>query len=269
LSSIGSKKNYQFLTTADRRMLIEKNNSDITIGRQAKLLGLSRSGLYYQPIIDPNEILIKEAIDRIYTDYPFFGSRKMRFALQDYDKIFIGRDQVRRLMREMGIEAIYPEPKNLSEPQSATPKIPVIYWLIWILLGRIRFGVLISPISKLSAAGSIWSSSWIGFPAMSSLGRSRLLWKKNLFSKPTSERSRSPRRNIPIPIRAANTQPKNWSNCSRAKKSRSAWTGAGDAWIIFSREIVADGQIWKCLSDEIRKLRGSEKRIGKIFWFLQ
>jgi putative transposase len=114
------------LTTADRRALIEKNNSDITLGRQSELLGFSRSSLYYQPVIDPNEILIKEAIDRIYTNYPFLGSRKIRFALQDYDRIFIGRDQVRRLMREMGIEAIYPEPKNLSEPHPQHQKFPYL-----------------------------------------------------------------------------------------------------------------------------------------------
>jgi len=114
------------LTTAAKRSLADKNHPAISLGRQAKLLGLSRSGLYYQPTIDPNEILIKEAIDRIYTNYPFLGSRKMRFALRDYDKIFIGRDQVRRLMREMGIEAIYPEPKNLSEPHPQHRKFPYL-----------------------------------------------------------------------------------------------------------------------------------------------
>ena len=114
------------MTTADRRALIDKNHPDITLGRQSELLGFSRSSLYYQPVIDPNEILIKEAIDRIYTDYPFLGSRKMRFALRDYDKIFIGRDQARRLMREMGIEAIYPEPKNLSEPHPQHQKFPYL-----------------------------------------------------------------------------------------------------------------------------------------------
>jgi putative transposase len=114
------------LTTDAKRTLVDKNHHDISLGRQAELLGFSRSSLYYQPIIDPNEILIKEAIDRIYTEYPFMGSRRMRFALQDYEKIFIGRDQTRRLMREMGIEAIYPEPKNLSEPHPQHRKFPYL-----------------------------------------------------------------------------------------------------------------------------------------------
>lgn len=104
------------MTTADKRALIDRNNSGISLSRQSELLNMSRSGIYYQPIIDTEDILAMEAIDRIYTAYPFFGSRKMKFALRDYDKIFIGRDHVRRLMRQMGIEAIYPQKKGLSEP---------------------------------------------------------------------------------------------------------------------------------------------------------
>lgn len=104
------------MTAADKRTLIDRNNSSISLSRQSELLNMSRSSIYYQPIIDTEDILAMEAIDRVYTAYPFFGSRKMRFALVDYDNIFIGRDHVRRLMRRMGIEAIYPKKKGLSEP---------------------------------------------------------------------------------------------------------------------------------------------------------
>jgi len=104
------------LTIADKRALIDRNNFDLTVNRQTELLGLSRSSAYYRPVVNMEDILTMEAIDRIYTAYPFFGSRKMKFALSDYDRIFIGRDHVRRLMRQMGIEAIYPRRKGLSEP---------------------------------------------------------------------------------------------------------------------------------------------------------
>lgn len=114
------------MTTVDKRTLIEKNNPDLSLVRQAELLGISRSGVYYQPIINLEDILIKEAIDRIYTAYPFLGSRKMRWALQDYDNIFIGRGRTRRLMSEMGIEAIYPKQKNLSEPHPEHRKYPYL-----------------------------------------------------------------------------------------------------------------------------------------------
>jgi len=104
------------LTTADKKTLIDKNHSAISLTRQARLLNISRSSIYYQPVISEQDILIMEAIDRIYTAYPFLGSRKIRWALRDYDRIFIGRDHVRRLMREMGLEAIYPRRRNPSEP---------------------------------------------------------------------------------------------------------------------------------------------------------
>ena len=104
------------MTTADKRTLIDKNNFNINLSRQAELLNLSRSSIYYQPVVDSEDILAMEAIDRIYTAYPFLGSRKIKLALQDYDEIFIGRDHVRRLMRAMDIEAIYPRKKGLSEP---------------------------------------------------------------------------------------------------------------------------------------------------------
>lgn len=48
-------------------------------------------------------------IDEIYTELPFYGSRKIRFELRDQYSIFVCRDHVRRLMRCMGIEAIYPK----------------------------------------------------------------------------------------------------------------------------------------------------------------
>ena len=51
-----------------------------------------------------------QALDRLYTEYPFYGSRNMRLALSDDDGIRICRDHVRRLMREMGIAALYPKP---------------------------------------------------------------------------------------------------------------------------------------------------------------
>lgn len=114
------------MTIGDKRTLIDKNNLNITLGRQAELLDISRSSIYYQPIIDQEDILTMEAIDRIYTVHPFLGSRKIRFALQDYDQIFIGRDHIRRLMQLMGIEAIYPKKNNLSEPHPQHRKFPYL-----------------------------------------------------------------------------------------------------------------------------------------------
>jgi len=66
-------------------------------------------------MIPLKDILIMHDIDQIYTRRPFYGSRRIKDALNDDYKKVVGRDHVRRLMQAMGIEAIYPK-KNTSIP---------------------------------------------------------------------------------------------------------------------------------------------------------
>lgn len=81
---------------------------------QAKLLGVSRSSLYYQPVApSAEEIALKHRIDAIYTAYPFYGSRRITEQLRR-EEWQINRKAVQRHMREMGLEAICPGP-NLSK----------------------------------------------------------------------------------------------------------------------------------------------------------
>ncbi len=80
---------------------------------QVELLGISRASVYYQPRTPSGEeVAIKHRIDAIYTDHPYYGSRRMQFSLQQEQRT-ISRQTVQRYMREMGIAAIYPGP-NLS-----------------------------------------------------------------------------------------------------------------------------------------------------------
>jgi len=106
----GLKKNFPTLTHQDKVALIEKG--DLNLSQQANLLGISRSSLYYHPHPCPEDIEITHALDRLYTDYPFFGSRSMRWALKDYYGLKVCRERIQRLMREMGLQAIYPKPKT-------------------------------------------------------------------------------------------------------------------------------------------------------------
>ena len=85
------------------------------MSRQCELLGLPSSTYYYKPREPRKENLaIMQAIDRIFTKHPFFGSRRITDSLQD-EGLSAGRDKVRRLMSLMGIEAIYPKKRNLSK----------------------------------------------------------------------------------------------------------------------------------------------------------
>ena len=87
----------------------------LPIGRQARLLSLSRSSVYYLPRPVPAaDLAVMNRIDKLHLEYPFAGSRMMRDFLvrENFD---VGRLHVATLMRKMGIEAIYRRP-NTSKP---------------------------------------------------------------------------------------------------------------------------------------------------------
>jgi len=91
----------------------------LTVSRQAALLGLPRRSYYYDQADSTDaQILLKrdmDAIDTIYTDYPFYGSRRMQLELVDRYGIDIGRERIRKVMQLLGLEAIGPKP-NTSKP---------------------------------------------------------------------------------------------------------------------------------------------------------
>lgn len=107
------------LCTRDLVSAIEPNHPSLTVVRQAELLGLSRRSVYYDPTDNTaaNQLLKvhMDAVDAIYTDYPFYGSRRMRLELIDRFGIDIGRERIRTVMQRLGLEAIYPKP-NTSRP---------------------------------------------------------------------------------------------------------------------------------------------------------
>jgi putative transposase len=79
--------------------------------RQCELLGLPRSSFYYEPAGETAENLrLMRRIDETYTAHPFFGSRRMTAWLQGQEEA-VNRKRVQRLMRLMGLEAIYPKPR--------------------------------------------------------------------------------------------------------------------------------------------------------------
>jgi putative transposase len=83
----------------------------LSVRRQCELLGLNRSTLYYEAVPETQENLaLMRRIDQQYTDRPFFGSRRMTAWLVGQGEA-INRKRVQRLMRRMGLEAIYPKPK--------------------------------------------------------------------------------------------------------------------------------------------------------------
>jgi putative transposase len=86
----------------------------LSVRRQCVLLGLNRSTLYYEPAPEtPENLALMRLIDEEYTRHPFKGSRRMAVWLRQQKGQAVNRKRVQRLMRQMGLEAIYPKP-NLS-----------------------------------------------------------------------------------------------------------------------------------------------------------
>ena len=104
--------------------MIDKEEK-LPVMRQCRILDLNRSGVYYKPVpLNEADRELMRQIDEIHLLYPFYGSRKIRNELwsKGYDA---GRDRVRRLMRRMGIEALYVKPK-LSWINSKHVKYPYL-----------------------------------------------------------------------------------------------------------------------------------------------
>jgi putative transposase len=94
---------------------VEPGHPELSVRRQCDLLGVNRSGLYYQPVGEPEEnLMLMRLIDEQYTRRPFYGSRRLTAWLRQQGYA-VNRKRVARLMEVMGIEAIYPKPR-LSQP---------------------------------------------------------------------------------------------------------------------------------------------------------
>ena len=108
-----------------RKGLKDTKGREISVSRQCRYLGISRSTVYYKKRRMPQRDcgMMKE-MDKFYMEHPTSGVRTMRSRLNDMG-YSIGMKHVRRLMRQMGLEAIYPV-KSLSKPGKAVYKAPYL-----------------------------------------------------------------------------------------------------------------------------------------------
>jgi len=100
----------------ERRALIDRQNP-LPVTRQCRLLSLHRSTAYYQPqAVSDEDLALMRLIDEIHLKRPFLGARRIPGELRDRGWI-VNRKRVQRLMRVMGIRALYPKPRT-SAPGS-------------------------------------------------------------------------------------------------------------------------------------------------------
>jgi putative transposase len=113
------------MSSRERLSLVEGTGSALSLKRQAELLGLNRSRLYYVPVAaSPEELALKRRIDEIYTASPFYGVRRITAQLHR-EGIKVNHKAVARHMREVGIAGIAPSP-NLSKRNQAHMVYPYL-----------------------------------------------------------------------------------------------------------------------------------------------
>lgn len=177
--------------------MIDHANKEISIERQCGLVGLSRAGYYYEPKGEsPENLAIMRWIDEKYTDHPFYGVLRMTEWLRRDKKYAVNPKRVRRLMKLMGLYAIYPKPR-LSEPgqghkvypyllRNVTVTHPNHVWSVDITYIRLRGGfiylvAIIDWFSRFVVSWEISNSLESDF-CISALNRALIKAKPEIFN---------------------------------------------------------------------------------------
>jgi putative transposase len=192
--------------------------------RQAELLRLSRSSLYYEPQPVPvAELAIMRRIDELHLNYPFAGSRMLRDMLRA-EGVTIGRELVATLMRRMGIEAIYRRP-NTSKPAAGHKIYP--YLLRGLVVDRPNHVWAMDITYIPMARGFVYLAAVVDWAT-----RRVLSWRLSITMEVGSAsmrwRTRWPGTTSPrflTRIRAASLRARTSPACCWATASPSAWTG--------------------------------------------
>ena len=143
-----------------RRQMVDREHPKLSVVRQCSLLGISRSSVYFRPRdVDEYELKLMSLIDRQYLVRPYYGSRRMAIWLRTQGH-HVNRKRVQRLMRLMGIEAVYRRP-NTSKPSPQHKVYP--YLLRGVEINRVN-QVWASDITYIPMARgeSVLWSSWTG-----------------------------------------------------------------------------------------------------------
>lgn len=135
----------------------------LSLSCQARLLGISRGSLYYEPRpVSEADLKLMRRIDALHMDYPFAGSRMMKGLLRQ-EGFTAGRLLVATCMKRMGIEALYRKP-NTSKPTPGHNIYPYLLRQLAVTRPN-QSGRWILPISPWHAGSFIWSRLWTGTAA--------------------------------------------------------------------------------------------------------
>ena len=113
------------MSRGERKAMIVRHHLDLSLSRRCRLLSISRSSFYYTAKGEsPENLALMRLIDEQFLETPWYGSRQMARHLRR-EGVRVGRHRVRRLMRLMGLQAIYQAPRT-SAPHPAHRVYPYL-----------------------------------------------------------------------------------------------------------------------------------------------
>ena len=128
----------------------------LSIARQCELLDIPRSTFYHVPQpVSEDDLELMKLIDRCHTELPFYGSRRIKGWLKD-EGIAVNRKRIQRLMRTMGIMAVYPKQK-LSQPNPAHRVYPYLLRNLTIDRPNQVWAADITYLPKLMGTSGFWT----------------------------------------------------------------------------------------------------------------
>jgi putative transposase len=134
--------------------------SALSVSRQAKLLGISCSSVYYRPKPESQEELdLLKRLDELFTENPMYSGRRLQ-AMLKREGILVGRHRIRRLMRKLGLWAVGPKP-DTSKPHPEHKVCPYLLRGMEITQPN-QSGPPTSPTSGCGMASSTCARSWTG-----------------------------------------------------------------------------------------------------------
>lgn len=120
------------MSIEEKQAMIDVNHPTLSVRKQCQLIGLNRSNLYYKAKEEsPENIYLMRILDEEYTRHPFKGVRRMVVYLRECGH-WVNEKRTRRLLRLMGLEAIYPK-RNLSKSNTAHKKYPYLLKDLYII----------------------------------------------------------------------------------------------------------------------------------------
>ena len=205
-----------------RRAAVDRRRPSLSVARQCKLLDISRSGLYYQPVgVSDEDLSLMKLIDRQYMVTPFYGTRKMAAWLKS-KRYSVNRKHVRRLMQLMGLKVIYHHPRT-SPPGPGNKIYPYLLNGLQITKPNQVWCADITYI-RWHTASCIWWSSWTGTAGTYWHGGYQIRWMLISVWRRWKRRLGKEDRIFSIQTRDPNLPTRLSSDFWRNTESKSAWT---------------------------------------------